>query len=47
MKELDPMQAQRIGGGRDAPPYDADLATEPANSDPIVVIDYNPPQQPQ
>ena len=47
MKELNPKQTERIGGGRDAPQYDAELAPEPTSSDPVVVIDYNPPQQPQ
>ena len=46
MKDLKHKEIDQVGGGRDAPQYDAELAPEPA-SDPLVVIDYNPPQQPQ
>ena len=47
MKELDRKQAEDVGGGRDAPQYEAELAPEPPSTEPVVVIDYNPPQQPQ
>ena len=47
MKQLDREKTNEIGGGLDARQFDTQVAPEPTTSDPLVVIDYNPPQQPQ
>lgn len=47
MKLLPTESAQDVSGGLDPREYETQIAPEPATSDPLVVIDYNPPQQPQ
>lgn len=47
MKQLNPDQAGDVGGGLDPCDYETQLAPEPAPAEPLPVIDYNPPVQPQ
>ena len=47
MKQLNREETNEIGGGHEPPQYDTQLAPEPPSTDAVVVIDYNPPQQPQ
>ncbi len=47
MKKLNHDQTNEIGGGLDPRQYETQVAPEPTATDPVVVIDYNPPQQPQ
>jgi hypothetical protein len=47
MKPLQSDHAEEVGGGLDPRFSETQLAPEPQPGDPLVVIDYNPPVQPQ
>jgi hypothetical protein len=47
MKQLKPDHVEQVSGGLDPRFSETQLAPEPQASDPLVVIDYAPPPQPQ
>lgn len=47
MKDLNSKETTDVGGGLDPRLYETQVAPEPSTTDPNVVIDHNPPVQPQ
>ena len=47
MKTIPAEEADDIAGGLDLRQSELQMAPEPQPADPLVVVDYNPPVQPQ
>ena len=47
MKEINTEQAKEIGGGLEPRQYETQVAPEPTTTDPLIVVDYPAPIQPQ